>query len=351
MGEPPLLNIGQKSKSFRLPKPISGIWGRSNHNQGVGLLADASISGRRYARAVLSFNSNDSTGFKVFALNIPVGVDGVNSHPSNVDYLEKERTLDIQDEQSYGRHDHPGGLQAHGDYVAVAMEQPKEEDNRAAVYFIRVDGFEPRHVYTHFLGGQPSNISVSLDAAASVGFIKLAPSGFLMAVAGADNGKNGIWFFDSKDSTINPTMNWKYVDFWEPDRMPDGVCDIKDGKVNSNCYIGAGGTASLVTDCDGQIYLVCLTGTSGRGKDYEYAQIMHLSRDASGRIKLESIWHDKRPLGFSVLREISFRWGAGVNVSTDGKLVLLSTEKRHRKSDNDYVDGIIRISGQNTLNI
>lgn len=232
------------------------------------------------------------------------------------------------------------------------MEGPGGSDRRAAVYFIHVDGLQPRHVHTHFLGGNPTHTQPRLDAAASVGFVKLASGGFLMAVSGEDHGRGGIWFFDTLDTTLHAGMTWRFVDFWDPrERMSGGVCKIDDGQVASDCFIGGGGGTSLLTGQDGQIYLIAMTGTSGGGIEDSYAQVFRLAQDAHSQIALTCIWHDKRKLGRWAINNLAFRWSGGGQVTLDGKLVLLATERRTREDDNDTVDGFMRITGQNTIHI
>jgi hypothetical protein len=213
------------------------------------------------------------------------------------------------------------------------------------VYFIRVDGLTPKYIMTQYLGGAPSG--VRLNAAASTGFIKLADGGYLLAVSGADNGRAGIWFFITEDPIYDGTR-WRYLDFWDPNvELPGKKCDIEDGKVASNCYIGAGGATGLVTDCNGQIYVVVLNGTDAGFAD-EFAQVFRFEQTPANEVKLTSIWHDKRKIDLIVTNDMSFRWASGVQVTDRNKLVLLSTERRARVNDNGIVDGFMRIAGENT---
>jgi hypothetical protein len=349
LGAPPQIDLARKAKNFRLADPTNG-YGIAGHNQGVGVLSDTWIGNERYARAVVSFTANANTGFMVSGRTIGADVEGFYAHDGIINYTSGRRRLDITNVAEYGDHDHAGGLQAHGDLVAVAMEDPSGNVDAGAVYFLRVDGLAPRYVATHYLGGQPDDLDVNDDDAAAVGFIKLADGGFLLAVAGSRYGWAGTWFFITEDP-IDAGTRWRYLDFWNPaDEMSGGVCDINDGKVSSNCYIGAGGAGALVTDCAGQIYYVALNGTAdeGFGIDDEYAQVFRLDQTESNEVKLTSIWHDKRRMDINVTNDMSFRWGAGVQVTDQNKLVLLSTERQTMVGDNDYVNGYMRIAGLNT---
>lgn len=347
-GTSPQLNLNSYTQSFRLSDPTQGAYGTRTHNQGVGFLGETLIQGQRFARAVLSFNANDQTGLMVVSRSTAAGTDLSSSPTQTVDYRQARRVLKIQNVPEYGNHSHPGGLQAHGDYVAIAMEQPVGSTQQAGVYFVRVDGFEPRHIHTHLLTRSSAHPQVRLDAAATVGFVKLETGHFLMALSGADHGQKGIWFFRSRQTEISPNLSWQLLDFWDPStRMPGGVCDLEDGKIASDCFIGGGGATNLVTGCDGQIYLIALTGTAGRGKDDEYAQVMRVGQSAAQPIELTSIWEDKRQLGRRAIAQVSFRWAGGVQVTPEGKLVLLATERRTRQGDNATVDGIMRRAGHN----
>lgn len=350
LGESPLLNIRSHSKSFRLSDPVSGIYGPSYHNQGIGMLSDILVSGERYTRAVLSFTANDETGFVVVSKKIPGGESGFTADPNLISFNEEKHVLDIQKVPGYGNHNHPGGLQAHGNYVAIAMESPLNPDNRAAVYFLRVEKFEAEHIYTHFIGTNTDHIDAAINSASSVGFVKLETGGFLMAVSGEDHGRQGIWFYNSPDSTINSGMSWDFIDYWDPmDHMPNGICDTGGGEVSNNCFIGGGGGTSLITGCDGQIYMVLLTGTAQGGVEDEFVQIMRVNLEGSPTrtVRLTSIWNDKHKLGRRVVNKVSFRWSGGAQVTLDGKLVFLSTERQTRHvGSRNYVDGVMRIGGE-----
>jgi len=351
-GASPRIDLGRRAKTFRISDPTNYIYGPEHHNQGVGMLSDTWIGNQRYARAAITFTANDNSGFMVVGSRIDANEEGFYSDRDSIDYTSGRRFMDITDVDILGNHSHPGGMQAHGDLVAVAMEKPfgDDKDSSAAVYFLRMNGLTPTYVMTQYLIGEPSSLGVDDDAAAAAGFIKLADGGYLLAVGGANHGLAGIWFFITEDPIEHGTR-WRYLDYWDPDEeMRDGACDIKDGEVSSNCYVGTGGSAALVTDCDGQIYLVALNGTAdgGAGIDDEYAQVFRLDQTEDNEVKLTSIWHDKRILDADVTNDILFRWGSGVQVTDQNKLVLLSTERQTWVGDDAYVHGHMRIAGENT---
>lgn len=342
------LGLNRRSRNFRTGDPTSGAYLDGGHNQGVALLRDTVVGGQRVGRAAISFNANDNSGLMIASRTIPEGQPGIDDGHDRLHYNERKHWLDVMDRPSFGDHHHPGGLQAQGDMLAIAMEQPQGSDKRAAVYFVNVDGTTPRHVATHWIDGAAPS-SVRRNAAATVGFTRRYAGGFVMAVSGADNGKAGVWFYITDDPVISATTQWRYVDFWNPkEEMPRGVCNIDEGKRGNDCFIGGGGATGLVTGCDGQLYLVVLTGTNGGGIDDEYAQVLRVGQDSAGEVRMTSIWNSKRKVGRLATNQISMRWGAGVQVLPGGRLAFLSTERRTVQDANERVDGIMRIGGSNT---
>lgn len=338
------LDLGDTGHRFRLPEiPIRG---RAGHYQGVGFLRDGVVNGVRHRRVALTYS--DGPGFAVAGGRLAEHAsDGVVAwdHNRMVQFQDAHQFLDITDQPSMGDHGHPGGMQAHGDWVAVAMEKQKQ-GGAAAVYFIQVAGITPRFVSALPLGSGGAPEGLNAKDAAAAGFLKLK-SGFLVAASGAKNGQRGIWFYRTTSETISPRSQWRFVDYWEPSRLPAGVCDIDKGKIGSNCYIGAGGGASLVAGDDGEVYLMVTTGTGGGGYDDEFAQLFHvaLPTETPGRVTLNLLRFGKKKLGQLARRHISMRWSGAAHTTQDGRLLLLSTEAQARSTrPNDATDGMIRVS-------
>lgn len=346
---PGQINIGRDTGyRFRLHGANSG--GPKTHYQGVGFLRDATVGGKRYRRAVLSYNY--PPGLMVSAGLIEGSSDGVTFWDANklVRFQDQYEYLDIMDEPSMGNHHHPGGLQSHGDLVAIAMEEPKSS-GRAAVYFIRFDGLTPRFVSSLLLGtgGAPSGLN--LIRAASSGFLKLE-SGYLLAISGANDGKAGIWFYHTESDEITASTKWAFIDYWTPDRMPEGVCNIDQGKHATNCFVGGGGGTSLLANDNGDIYLMITTGTASKsikdGKDDEYAQLYRVvikRTTAPTKVNLEAVWSGKEKLGRKVTRKASMRWAGAAQTTASGRLVILNTERGQKKTGaRGAADGVLRIS-------
>jgi len=343
------LTLGDTNHRFRLHGPSTGI---GEHYQGVGFLRDKTIWKGwwpfKYRRAALSYNSGH--GFMVSSASIGISVaDGVLAWDSSrlLRFQGYPRYLDIINEPRMGNHAHPGGFQSHGDMVAIAMEQP-QTSRSAAVYFIRVDGLVPSFVTSLSLGTGGAPRGLDLDSAAASGFIKLRSGGYLVAVSGASHGTDGIWFYKTNSTEINSRTRWSFVDFWTPDRMPRGLCNIEDGKHATNCYAGAGGGLSLVANNDGRIYLIATTGTSGWGYNDEYAQMYEVIIQDSPwptRVRMRGVWSDKKKLGWLATKRYSMRWAGAAHTTESGRLLLLNTERKNNAlSPVGAADGIMRIA-------
>ena len=101
----------------------------------------------------------------------------------------------IRNVLAYGNHDHPGGIQAQGDIVAIAMEDPKGGGKHAAVYFVEVRGKNFQFLNTLMLDGSRGEPNQKTRSkAATVGFIQLKTFNYLVAVAGANHGKKVFGF-------------------------------------------------------------------------------------------------------------------------------------------------------------
>lgn len=247
-----------------------------------------------------------------------------------------------------GNHEHPGGLQAHGDLIAIAMENPVSPGEPAAVYFIEMDNLVPRFVTALKLGSGGAPAGLNVVSAAASGFVKLE-NGFLVAVSGAKHGTAGTWFYKTSDHRIRPTTEWYFVDFWTPDRLPHGVCDIEGGEHDLQCYVGAGGGLSLLANHTGEIYMIATTGTSESGIDDEYVQLfrMNLSKTDTGSssIELMPIWSDKRIVGRYSNLQYSMRWSGAAHVTNSGNLMLLNSERgMRRRGSRDTSDGMIYLN-------
>ena len=338
--------------------PANGIYGPSRHNQGLAVLRQGAFTddGEEFAygsRIVLTENANDNNGLMISGREQTSlwgsisgfiwGREWIYAADANHSHYEKWK---IMDQASMGRHKHPGGAQAHGDLLVVAMEKPVAASSGglgvAAAYFFRVDGLDAHFLHAAPLGGSSGDAALNLNAAATAGFVRLASGYYLLAVSGGDHGRDGIWFYESSDTILNEYTQWNFVDFYAsdaPGRLPK--CNTANGEMGLDCYVGAGGGINLVTDCSGKVYAIAMTASNeGAHKDYEYVQALEISQSSSGRVVLIPRHVDRRNLRASTLKEMAFRWSGGTYVSKDGDLILLASERHAR-----LLDGLIDPDG------
>ena len=297
-----------------------------DHIQGVARLPDREVNGVRKGRIVVSYNQG--SGLALGYQNVS-GDNPAWSHGAGV--------VDIDDIHFGVRTElnHPGGVQTHGDLIAIAMEQTGSATPAARVYFIQqTSDFESETVNTLLLDGshgEPHQTEQS--SAATAGFVKLAGGTYLVAVSGADHGTQGIWFYESSESEIRQRTTWNYVGFWEPPCIGYG----------NGCYAGSGGGLALLTDCSGTVYVLTMTGTSGfdsaklglnLSKEHDYLQVWEIVQGYGGRfppalgsVNLGLRAESAASLGLIAKNAASFRWGGGAYVNEEGRLLISRIER------------------------
>ncbi|BFM07654.1 DUF7452 domain-containing protein [Halioxenophilus aromaticivorans] len=327
--------------------------GMGPHFQGVSFLRDTLLDEGgttvRFRRGVYSYNYGEGLMISCGILNSGA-TEGITAFDSNhvVNFLDRKTLLNIRYQAAVGNHEHPGGIQAHGDTIAIAMEE-SVSGGAAAVYFIKVEGVNARLIGALPLGsgGAPNHLNTSKAAAAA--FLKLT-NGFLVAVSGSDYGKDGIWFYRSWDNEIRNDTEWCFIDYWTPERLPGGVCDIDAGKASTNCFVGADGGLSLLACSTGGIYIMASIGTHGGGVDDEYVQLFKVvgqSQSGGARVDLEPVWVGKHKVGRLALKQYSMRWAGAALTTATGTVMLLNSERGSRKQGNrDTSDGKIWYLGR-----
>ena len=332
------LDIRRANWEWRFEDFIDGAYGKGNHNQGVARLADTVIDGRLMGRMVMTANSNDKPprGFYLGLQSIGGAREGVFSADQYHDHV---RSFQIVNVDAWGRHDHPGGIQAHGDTVVVAVEKHCREmdgdmrltgndchlaGDHGALYFLRVNGARIRFVQALQVDGSRGEPFQAFQAAAATaGFVKLRSGHFLLAVSGRNHGLQGIWFYVSKDTELRADTEWEYVSFYEPSCKGYGA-------VGDECYAGAGGGLNLVADCSGEIYLLAMHGNDGIGKNSEYLQAFRVGYSvAEEKVTLSKVWQQRDRFRLAT-RKSSFRWASGVYVTQDGGLIVMSAKRKTR---------------------
>lgn len=297
------------------------------HIQGVVRLRDAVSGSDRVGRIILTHNLWHR-GLSYAEHREPGGVTAGEMVFSPVT-LQEQYELDITAD-----YDHPGGAQAHGDWVAVGMEGGGQQHGAVDFFQFPQNG-TGRHVNRLLLDGSRGEAyQVDGSKAAGAAFVKLDDGRFLVAVAGRSHGTEGIAFYRSDRDRIEADTQWEFISHWTPS------CAELDGSRLSTCFGGVS-SISLVTQCDGSIFLVALNGSdTNPGSEYQWSQVFAVSQDAAGDVQLEHTSAVQRDsTGTFQTNNNAFRWGSGVYVTDDGRPVLMNTERRTNNGANDRVDG------------
>lgn len=299
----PKLDIGKADRAFSFRVPHIHI---TKHIQGIAMFSDYDKEGR------IAIVDNGSAGFTLAFNKITGATEGIYS--SNLAF-ENPVSFRIRNNVEYGNHDHPGGMQAQGDIVAIAMEGGSAR--HAGVYFLEVKGKNISFLHALKLdefSGIPKNINNK--SAQAVGFVQQESGKYLVAIRGS----YGILFFESQGTTINKLTRWDFVKHYAP------PC-TGYGKPNDQCLDGSN-SINLVRDCSGEIYLLAMNGTNGARIDSQNLQVFSVALQTHGKIILKKVAQQRVNVGRLAPRHSSFRWSGGVYITKAGKIVLLNTKRR-----------------------
>jgi len=291
------------------------------HNQGIVRFPDwVRANGTHDVRVAVSYN--DDWGISTVVKNRPEEVTSWRAETAWV-------TVNIRTDYS-----HPGGMQAHGNVAAVAMEQPHDSSDGAQVLFVQSMGEasypQLEILNTHNIPPWLANrYAMDVNSAAAAGFVKLKSGYFLLAVAGGDHGAEGVWFFESSETQISRYTVWHLVDVWKPTCKGWG-----SSQGGEHCWAGAAAAVNLLTDCGGDVYMYALSGRRGGGTDYSYTQLWRLEQDASGRVDPTFVLERRKSLGVNSAKDPSCRWACGVHTLTDGTLTMAAMIKQKTGSKN-----------------
>ncbi|MFT5353406.1 MAG: hypothetical protein ACI9KE_000604 [Polyangiales bacterium] len=285
----PNLDIEHPDAGYRLDSGSMFNTGTSAHTQGVARLRDLIVqfnpdgSQTRVGRVIHTDNAFDS-GLTYYEQNVKTGACGLYDtvYYTSVD-PERQYRQNIR-----GDYGHPSGVQAHGDYVVLALEDyDKETASDSAAFDIDL----------------PPGVTPAADGAA-VFFLHYAPT----------PGAVGT----------HP---------YEPDCFAD-----EDGDDLSDCYGGAAGMA-LLTDCSGAVYLWIANGSSSSGADYQWWQVYRVLQNTAGVVQIFQNSWQRDYVGLVSTNNPGFRWSGGAYISTLQRPVLFNTERGTNEGDNDYIDG------------
>jgi len=314
--------------------PSGSLWD-PEHNQGIARLADLVFTGHRIGRVVLTHNLSGD-GLHYAEHIVGYNTEGI-FEPGPYEVID---SIPIR-----GALNHPGGAQAHGNTVAVAAEHQGSftpgDDPYAAVYFLHFPpGNSMGGEIVNWLGldgSQGEPFQADQSRASSAAFVKMESGYFLVAVSGADHGRQGIWFYESSDTTINYYTEWYYVGFWDPPPRPECPSGVTgEGNIDAGCFGGASGMA-LVADCGGGIYLITMHGSSQTGNDeWQWNQVWRIAQTATGEPDLIFRYWQRDFTGTIQTNNPAFRWAGGAYVVEDGNLAVFNTSRSHAHGDVYY---------------
>ncbi len=325
------LSISRVDTTYQFP--LDANWKFKKHVQGITRLPD--LKGR--GRMVLSENTTNR-GIHIAFQDIRGATEAVFS---NARLLKDRAPFTLINTRRFGNYDHPGGMQSQGEVVAIAMEGPQNPEKYASIIFLKVEGNGFAFVNQLALDGsrgepQQDRVNIENANAATVGFVQLDNGRYLTAVAGAQHGTKGIWFYESSNTVLGPETTWKYLDFYRP-------ASVGYGSDMDNNYAGAGGGMNFVTDCTGQIYLFAMTGTDGAGRDDETLQVFEVNRNGNS-IELTKVAQQKDSFQLA-MNNHSFRWSGSVYITRSGRIAVMNSERREggRADRGEAVDGDVYI--------
>lgn len=250
---------------------------------------------------------------------------------------EHEDGLRVETPQNGDYFNHPGGLQAIGDYFALAVEDYKHHNSR--IYF-----YDMRKMSTKTA---PTLLAYSIDrtghGAASVGITNYTASNskekYLIAVhEGA--GKIDFYGADMVDDFQNVRFRVLAQSILIPP-YPDGRTnpdDSDDGMLYSSL--------SLLADQSGKVYMLGLISSNGHEEDYmelfqvvfdgdKPTEIIRVPNDNNPNYKFREVemerGHWPGPMG------VHFRWGSGIEILSQETIRVWATEQ-HITTADSHVD-------------
>jgi len=278
------------------------------HIQGNARLRDSEGQGR-----MVLTDSQSSTGFSLAFQDV--------TGASEAAYSTSQRLTGTVAFDINNTYTHPGGIQAQGDYVIVGM-QGGPSTRPTAFMILKVTGRLAGIVSTHtFEAGRPESPS-KIGAA---GLTRLSSGQYLVAVYDDSDGhRNVVRFYRSNSTTINPYTQWQAVGKFETE------C-TSEGNPTDQCMASGQGGINFVTDCNGDIYLITMSGTAVRRRlihrDHHWFQVFKVTGSPDS-LNLEKITQQRARTGRRAVRNSSFRWSGSVYVDQNGKIQLLFSDRQ-----------------------
>jgi hypothetical protein len=213
---------------------------------------------------------------------------------------------------------HPGGVQAFGHYLAVAVEATNQQVPRLDVFdFSGGPGAGKQYVY--YLGNLGETPGVT-KAITGVGVTRLTDGRYLFFVLGKDENKDG-WFYVSNGTQLTKDTKLEFVDYVNgTDTTPQGSIRMYQN-------------VNLITECGSRDIYLLATGNEGYAGSVasgtNYADLFRVSM-VGASVKLERTASRNFEEGGS--DACTFRAGATSFVDRDGRL-LLYCHAHHANTD------------------
>jgi hypothetical protein len=275
---------------------------------------------------VVRFDSRDKTGERLRSNRIVPGFSTQDSSPSIVD--QAILSIDLDGTSGWPAYDHPGGMQAADDVLAVAMEAPLSGSSDPPVAVEFIDIRNPEHpVRLNPLVPLEPGVQAGL-----VGFTRLPSGRYLLVVTGKKN--ELLWFYESRATEADGSTNlrssafgWDFLYAWSAS---------VDGQ-----SLGAGWPTSAPHQTlnflregsiDGPLFLAGARGKYATGDDLmdlyrvELAPSSVSLRHVSTKHKVAYANADGALLNTGGANQASFAAANAFYVSPTGELLFYSTE-------------------------
>lgn len=275
---------------------------------------------------IVRFDSRDKTGERLRSNRLVPGHSTQDSAPSILD--QAVLSIDLDGTDGWPAYDHPGGMQAVDDVLAVAMEAPLAGSSDPAVAIEFIDIRNPEHpVRLNPLVPQEPGVQAGL-----VGFARLPSGRYLLVVTGKKN--ELLWFYESRATEADgstdlrsPAFGWDFIYEWSAsvDGQSLGATWPTDPAHQTLNFLREGSSS-------GPLYLAGARGKYGLGDDLMDLYRVELPpgavslRHVSTKHKVAYASADGAVLNTGGANQASFAAANAFYVSPSGELLFYSTE-------------------------
>jgi hypothetical protein len=213
---------------------------------------------------------------------------------------------------------HPGGMQAFGQFLAIASEAPEGLSSFIDIYDFR-GGPGAGRVLQRFMIPLSTPSFPTKRIIGGVAMATLRDGRYLMFVLGQDKVREG-WFFVSNGTNLTSTTQWLPLSYVKGDSSWDEYQNV-----------------TLVTECNSNQLYVVATGNATYLSDVlpgtDHGDLFRLSANSAGNVVMTRV---ARKTFVSEDGFCTFRAGATVHADKDGKLILYC---HAHHANTDIIDG------------